>query len=52
MRNPHAAKLLKRFEVATREHEFMGSQPPEDHDRIQRRFDKAKRELADYMEKK
>lgn len=36
---------LARFEKACRTHEFMGAQPPEDHDKIQNQYDVARDNL-------
>jgi hypothetical protein len=39
-------KTLARFERAVREHEMMGTQPPEAHSHIQREYEQAKHALT------
>ncbi len=45
-----ARGALNRFDDVVREHEMMGSQPPEEHEAIQRRYDRARLKLLEYLQ--
>lgn len=45
-----ARRAMKRFEKAVRAHAFRGAQPVEDWEDIDREFNNAKRELANYLQ--
>ena len=45
MPTPYQKRLIKGFEEAVREHAFMGSQPPGDHEAIEEHYQREKAKL-------
>jgi hypothetical protein len=45
-----ARGALNRFDDAVRLHEMMGAYPPEEHDAIQRSYDRARLKLLEYLQ--
>jgi hypothetical protein len=46
---PRIRRALDGFETAVREHEFMGAQPKEDWDYIEKQYEKKKQRLEDVL---